>query len=196
MFLAGENWLNKAYFHKYAWDGYPWYYKTPLSMMSIQSRVTVVGDGVRSENLEHTPHFSAPFFGLVLPWMILPWVPLVRVYNYLKYLFTLSQHMNNVCAIKFHWFVDMIFTLGCHWCQRVLSSVIVFVHLSILLSVSNNVPALTSYQPQIWWDDAQYQGADHFKIWLWVANFCTFHRTLKTSMIGFFDWVWGMTFLL
>ena len=42
-----------------------------------------------------------------------------------------------------------------------------------------------SYQPEIWWDDEQYHGADRFLKWPCSANFCMLHRTLKFSMIGF-----------
>ena len=37
------------------------------------------------------------------------------------------------------------------------------------------------YWPEIWWDDAQYCGADCYVKWWCAADFCAFHGTLKFS---------------
>ena len=55
---------------------------------------------------------------------------------------------------------------------------------SVRLAVRATIPL--SYQPKIWWNDAQYHGADHYLKWPFSANFCVFYGTLKFSMVGFF----------
>ena len=47
------------------------------------------------------------------------------------------------------------------------------------------------YWPEIWWDDEQYHEANLFLKWPCFPTFCTFHGTLKFSMIGL-DQVWEM----
>ena len=79
--------------------------------------------------------------------------------------------------------VPMGIVIG-HW-------VLLSSHLSVRLSVC---PSWTmfplwlfkdfSYQPQIWWDDAQYHGADGSLKLPCSANFCMFQGTLKFSMMG------------
>ena len=45
-------------------------------------------------------------------------------------------------------------------------------------------------------DDALYHAAYRYLKWSCSANFCVLHSTSKFSMIGFFDQVWGTTFLV
>ena len=75
-------------------------------------------------------------------------------------------------------------------------AVLLSVHLSLPLSVSPSWMTLPlklfkdfSYQPEMWWGDAQYHEANRYLIWPCSAKFCAFHGTLKFSMSGL-DQVW------
>ena len=92
-----------------------------------------------------------------------------------------------------------VISLGCHWHQWVLLSFQVYAY-PVCPAVCPEWRYCSDsfkdfrYQPETWWDDAQYHEADGYKKWPCSANFCAFHGALKFSMIGL-DQVWGMTLL-
>ena len=65
-------------------------------------------------------------------------------------------------------------TLSRHWRQRVLTSVIESVRLSVPNDITTLTPKDFSYQHKIRWDVAQCLGADCYLKWPCSANFCVF----------------------
>ena len=103
--------------------------------------------------------------------------------------------MYGIYCSWYHMYIDFIFGLSFHQCRQVLSSF----HVSACLSVCPSWTMLLlylispgfSYWPEIWWNDAQYHRVDRYLKWPCLANFYTFHGTLKFMMIGLHQ-VWGM----
>ena len=88
--------------------------------------------------------------------------------------------------------------------RRVMSSAIASVRPSICLSIRPSVHPEWRFLYNTFriiaislkFGGAMHSTMEGIAIWNGYGNFCWFHRTLKLSMAGFFEQVWGKTLLL